>query len=165
MVNLLKVAKFGLDLVEKATDRIFGPPPKGRALSGDDSVPGESAQESETDNAGPIIQWGLKIPNGNVIWDNALYVGNPISTPEQRSVLLEALKKTALELGFPPEQFLAQYGWVRRVGVPALAWSDASFTPLIEVEEEGPGVNGHVHEPSEITDLVSVREGRSDAAE
>ena len=138
-----------LDAVEWGVKALRRPPVIDtiRAIEGFESL--QAPPPEPEPDPGPVTQWGLKVPNGNVVWDNALYCGNPLATPEQRVAVTEALKKTALELGFVPEDFLKGFGWVSRVGVPALAWSDASFVPLVEQEQQQGvnGTNGHVVGP------------------
>lgn len=86
--------------------------------------------------AAPPVQIGLKLPNGNVVWDNAIFCGSALATPEQRTLLVLALRKTAGELGFDEVEFLSRYGWAKRVGVPAMAWSEIEVVPLINEEPE-----------------------------
>lgn len=85
-----------------------------------------------------IVQWGLKLPNQNIVWDNALYCGLPLGTGEERGVLTGGLRKTAQDMGFDVSQFLAGFAWVRRIGVPGVVWSDATLIPLVGEDPETP---------------------------
>lgn len=57
-------------------------------------------------------EYGLVLPNGEVAWGG--YRGHPTETAEQRWVLWQALRKTAVEIGFDEDEFLSCYGWVSR---------------------------------------------------
>ena len=167
MVSIGRVLMWGTELglraLEAAVERV-SPPPGPPAIEHYDPIPPPPQEEimPEQQPPQPVVQWGLKVPNGNIVWDNALYCGNPLATPEHRTSVLEALKKTAGELGFAPEDFLRDFGWVRRVGVPALAWGDAAIVPLIEQEQEPP-VNGHAFGSTEVSGLAAATEGGHNA--
>lgn len=57
---------------------------------------------------------GLVLPNGRVVWPPNEYKGYPLDTPQARYVLLKVLKKSAEDLDFNEDQFLAQYRWATR---------------------------------------------------
>jgi hypothetical protein len=61
------------------------------------------------------VQYGLRQPDGHVVWPPGTYKERPLATGADRAALLEALRVTADDLGFPREVFLAHYGWASRV--------------------------------------------------
>ena len=68
-----------------------------------------------------ITEYGLLLPNGQVLWNN--YNNRSLETPADREMMVAVLCKTAEECGFPEEQFTANYQWVcRRV--------ETTVTPL-----------------------------------
>ena len=68
-----------------------------------------------------ITEYGLLLPNGQVLWNN--YNNRSLETEADRHLMVQVLCKTAEECGFPEEQFTANYQWVcRRV--------ETTVTPL-----------------------------------
>lgn len=57
-------------------------------------------------------EFGLVLPNGQVLW--SAYSDRPLSTPADRDMMVQVLRKTAQECGFTEEQFLSNYNWVSR---------------------------------------------------
>lgn len=78
-------------------------------------VPAPAPPGDNTPPPAGQLQWGLKLPGGFVVWPPAAYKDRPVETPADRAALLEALRATAADLGFPQEAFLAHYGWVSRL--------------------------------------------------
>jgi hypothetical protein len=59
-----------------------------------------------------ITEFGLLLPNGQVLWNN--YNGRSLEAPADRQEMVAVLRKTAEECGFPEEQFTSHYRWVSR---------------------------------------------------
>ena len=59
-----------------------------------------------------ITEYGLLLPNGQVLWNN--YSNHSLETPADRQTMVQVLQKTAEECGFPEEQFTSCYRWVCR---------------------------------------------------
>jgi hypothetical protein len=59
-----------------------------------------------------ITEFGLLLPNGQVLWNN--YNSRSLETLADRQEMVAVLRKTAEECGFPEEQFTANYRWVSR---------------------------------------------------
>lgn len=59
-----------------------------------------------------ITEFGLLLPNEQVLWNT--YSNRSLTTPEDRQMMVQVLRKTAEECGFPEEKFLSNYGWVSR---------------------------------------------------
>lgn len=59
-----------------------------------------------------VTQYGLLLPNGQVLWDN--YSNHPLGTPAEREMMVQVLRKTAEECGFTEDGFLSNYNWVSR---------------------------------------------------
>lgn len=57
-------------------------------------------------------EFGLCLPNGQISWGG--YRGHPTETAQHRWTLLQALRKTAEEVGFDEADFLSRYSWVSR---------------------------------------------------
>lgn len=78
----------------------------------------------------PKEQWGLKLPDGNIVWEGTLYKGMSLASPQDRASVIAVLRKTAEDLNFDTETFLGFYGWAWRVGVPAMQWGETEVLPL-----------------------------------
>lgn len=120
--------------------KIYPPLPAGAA----DEVTSLPDATTAPEPDGPPVailrqQWGLRLPNGSVVWDNSLWLGRSLATPEDRTVLVEVLRKTAVEIGFEEATFLGCYGWATRLGVPSMAWGPIELVPLAGTEEENAG--------------------------
>lgn len=59
-----------------------------------------------------ITEFGLLLPNGQVLWNN--YSNRSLDTMTDREMMVQVLRKTAEECGFTEEQFLGNYSWVSR---------------------------------------------------
>lgn len=59
-----------------------------------------------------ITEYGLLLPNGKVLW--SAYSNQPLTTPEEREMMVQVLRKTAEECGFTEDVFLSNYKWVSR---------------------------------------------------
>lgn len=59
-----------------------------------------------------ITEFGLLLPNGQVLWNN--YSNRSLDTMTDREMMVQVLRKTAEECGFTEEQFLDNYSWVSR---------------------------------------------------
>jgi hypothetical protein len=110
-----------------------------RAVVGGDPEPDpEPSPPPPPEVPQPIVQWGLLLPDGNVVWENSLWNGVPLASPQQRSVLVSILRRTAADLNFDEKAFLGHYSWARRVGVPAVQWGEeVAIFPLVESEVNG----------------------------
>jgi hypothetical protein len=122
-----------------------------QALVGGDPEPNTNGHELPAPPVvpQPIEQWGLRLPNGNIVWENCLYQGLPIREPDQRQVLVNVLRRTAADLDFDEGTFLGHYGWARRFGIPAVQWGDITVHPLT-IENSGsdtPRANGMLEGP------------------
>lgn len=87
---------------------------------------------------GVYTQWGLRSPDGVIHWDK-FNDDVDLKTPESRAVLRLRLRATARDLGFEPEAFVAQYGWVGRVVTQTTerTFADAGSVP-IDTDEVAP---------------------------
>lgn len=59
-----------------------------------------------------ITEFGLLLPNGQVLWNN--YSNHSLNTPADRNMMVQILRKTAEECGFTESEFLSHYSWVSR---------------------------------------------------
>lgn len=112
MLKLLKllVSDAVLELQQESLRRLAGNPfPDWRTeLYYDDQGKNMSKQQHHTD----ITEHGIQLPNGQVLWGS--YHHWPLDTQEQRLAMVQVLKKTAEECGFPQKEFLSHYTWVTR---------------------------------------------------
>lgn len=157
MRRLTGAAHAVLDTVDTVRILVKGPAQRGaeRALVGGDPEPHTNGHELPAAAAPavpmPIEQWGLRLPDGNIVWENSTYQGLPLQSPQQREILVSVLRRTAADLNFEESAFLAHYGWARRHGMPMIQWGDIAVYPLTIQREQGsdtpelqsdPGVSG-----------------------
>lgn len=144
--SLVSFVHAALDVTELLTAVLwknrppFSPPDDARVVIGGDSepVPAPEAPLSPPEIPQPIIQWGLLLPDGNVVWENSLWNGVPLGSPQQRAVLVSSLRRTAADLNFDEKAFLGHYSWARRVGIPAVHWGEEiTIFPLVEEKMNG----------------------------
>ncbi len=71
-------------------------------------------------------QFGLRMPNGIVVWNEWCEGGLqiPFNNPLDRLRMVANLQKTALDLGFDIEQFLEHYEWVTRNQIAIVRYED-----------------------------------------
>lgn len=103
------------------------------------STPPTSGKKAGT--KGGTVQWGLRLPDGTVVWPPGDYKGHPLHTPQDRAVLASVLAATARDLGFHEPTFLAHYGWAQRVvhEVPATEPIDSEAALADEPLQPGDG--------------------------
>lgn len=127
-----------LDVVGLLTTVMWRGPTLSPSLDGTAAVIGGDSDPAPAPVPQVIVQWGLLLPDGNVVWENSLWNGVPLASPQQRSVLVSSLRRTAADLNFDEKAFLGHYSWVRRIGVPAVQWGEeVAIFPLVEPEVNG----------------------------
>lgn len=107
-----------------------------------------------------ITEFGLLLPNGQVLWNN--YNNRSLETPADREMMVAVLSKTAEECGFPEEQFTSNYQWVcRRV--------ETTITPLGVFALRNPEVvgvdNTLAEEDSRLYDTSDFSTSAADTAD
>ena len=103
-----------------------------------------------------ITEYGLLLPNGQVLWNN--YNNRSLETEADRQLMVQVLRKTAEECGFPEEQFTSNYQWVcRRV--------ETTVTPLGVFALRNPEVVGVDNTSAEEDSQVYDTSDFSTAAE
>lgn len=77
-----------------------------------------------------FTEYGLQTPDGAIHWGQ--FRGNDISTPESRFMMRLSIRKTAVEVGYDPEIFVASYRWVGRVVEKKTdrVFTDAGVVPI-----------------------------------
>lgn len=81
-----------------------------------------------------IVEYGLLLPNGQVLWNN--YNGRSLETPADRLEMVQVLRKTAQECGFPEDGFVANYQWIhRKVDITVLGVFPLGDPSVIESED------------------------------
>jgi hypothetical protein len=98
----------------------------------------------------PRVQFGLRLPNGEIVWDTELYQNRGLATTEQRAALLVALRQTAVDLSFPEQDFLGFYGWARRLCWPRTGevGEEVDVVPMFAPDPVSLGsTNGNVESP------------------
>ena len=142
MVKLREWGWFAADIASWAWNILWSPPEIYPPLNGYGALTGDQSDTPTpviSQPVSPAVQWGLRLPNGTIVWDNCLYQGHPLATPEQRAVLLAVLQKTAADLSFDEQEFIGHYGWARRIGVPTVAYGDVTVIPLGVTDSEQGG--------------------------
>lgn len=104
----LLLRDFLVGLQQESTRRLANPFPAWRTELFYDDEDDMSDEVYNTD----IIEYGIVLPNGNVLWSQ--YHNWPLNSPQQRQTMVEVLRKTAGECGFSDEEFLSHYTWVTR---------------------------------------------------
>lgn len=138
--RLTELAHIALDFGEVISTLV--PWPSTRvAINGERAVIGGDAEPKTNGHELPAVepprvveQWGLRLPDGNVVWGN--YKGNALQTLPQREALVDVLRRTAADLNFEENAFLSHYGWGHRLGTPAIRWGDIAVYPLTIQEEQ-----------------------------
>lgn len=137
-LGLVRACHLALDVIEIATAFLRRPPVVSAALDGARAVTGGD-ELPPLPPLSPEVQWGLRLPDGTVVWEDTLYRGHPLCTAEQRATIVEVLRRTAADLNFDEITFLGNYGWARRVGIPAIQWRTIGVYPLMQPEH---AING-----------------------
>lgn len=78
-------------------------------------------------------QWGLILPGGEIMWNS--WQGIDFDHPLGRLRMVATLQKTALEMGFAPEQvseFTASYSWATRMQVAAVIYESTGEHALTD---------------------------------
>lgn len=88
----------------------------------------EHLQDQDLDHT--FTEYGLVTPDGTVHW--GVYSGNPLTTPEERFIMMIRLQRTGEELGFPGDEFVSRYGWLGRSvhQVVHRSFADAGSFPI-----------------------------------
>jgi hypothetical protein len=114
-----------------------------KSASGEPFVPPPGVEWSEPE---PLVlvetEWGLAVPGGDIVW--GAWQGVPFDNPLDRLHMVSRLQKTAQDIGFGQEDFLARYSWVTRTKYSATAY------------EQGPAFAVNAPEVSESTDEEEV---------
>ena len=106
---------------------------------------GESRPD-ETPATRRVQEFGLRLPNGTVVWPPTCYKGHGIDTPDDRAQLLAVLKKTAADLDFVEREFLAHYRWITRDAVLGILPVTSLLAYETEEQEIGRDGNDAKHE-------------------
>lgn len=69
-------------------------------------------------------EYGLKLPDGSIIWPPGQWHGCGFATSEEREKLFRSVKNSAANMGFVPEVLSEQYGWVTRAKITAVVYAD-----------------------------------------
>lgn len=101
------------------------------------------------------INYGLRCPDGSVIWPPDTYKGYPINTEQERNDFANILVGAAQELKINPTVFVSAFAWVPRQSityviskVPDQVIEMGHQWPIEEQEQEEP-VDG---EPPELNE-------------
>ena len=92
----------------------------------------EAALDAEVDEPATktesydVVEYGLVLPDGNVSWSQ--WLGRPFSTVLDRVSIIELLKRTAAQVGFPEDDFLSRYGWTSREVTMTKTYRDEPIT-------------------------------------
>ena len=124
----------------------------------DDLWPAEKPQITETFSQPELVvtpRWGLKFPSGEIIWNTWQQVS--FDDPMGRVLMVAKLQKTALELGFAPEDFVRNYGWVTRNQIDRRVYEDTGAYCLTDPEVSAQvtpdqGLQKHDNESEDGTD-------------
>ena len=111
----------------------------------DDLWPSENAEVRKLRVADPpevapeVItteQYGLQMPNGDIIWNAYSDAGVtiPFDNHLDRLRMIATLKKTAADVGFDVDDFLSHYSWVSRNQIAAVVYEDTGSYSLTDSE-------------------------------
>lgn len=62
----------------------------------------------------PESEWGLRLPNGRVVWPPEQFYGTGYQTEQERGAVANAIAAALDNMSLPRDPNLGQYGWVRR---------------------------------------------------
>lgn len=95
----------------------------------DDAKPQIASTASEPELI-VIRQYGLVLPNGQIAWNQ--WGNMSFADPFDRLRTIAALKKTADQVGFGVEEFLARYSWVSRNQIGTVVYEDTGAYQLTD---------------------------------
>jgi len=98
----------------------------------------DDREVSMTTQKSTITEYGLLLPNGQVLWNN--YSNHSLNSPADRYMMVQVLRKTAEECGFTEDQFMANYSWVSRrvkTEITDLGSFDLTDPQVIGVDGQG----------------------------
>lgn len=84
------------------------------------------------------LQWGLRLPCGQVIWDDQAWNSLTFATVEGRMNLMASLRVTAPSVGWDVDTFVSAYGWVTRTVVTATHYEDIQDVSMSQHERMFP---------------------------
>lgn len=96
------------------------------------------------------VEYGLRTPDGTIIWPPDQFLGHPIDTETDRNALPEALRAHAVELKINHDAFLGSYQWVPRTRTTTVVYKlddDVLFGPQTPAEPQAPTPNDGEPEP------------------
>lgn len=125
---------------------------------------------TETPTGADLIvtqQYGLRMPNGDVIWNTwdepplVILFDNHLD----RLRMVANLQKTAVDLGFDVDEFLSHYGWVTRNQIAAVVYEDTGAYSLTDPDVCGVGtpLAGTDDGSSSSTSPTQSTEGSADS--
>lgn len=79
-------------------------------------------------------QFGLRLPNGSIVWNawNNPPLVIPFDNLLDRLRMVANLQKTAADLGFVVDDFLVNYGWVTRNQIATVVYEDTGAYALTD---------------------------------
>lgn len=65
-------------------------------------------------NLDPEFEWGLRLPDGKVVWPPSRFYGSDFQTEEERAGITKAIVDAIANMSLPLQTTLATYSWLRR---------------------------------------------------
>jgi hypothetical protein len=72
------------------------------------------AVDAHLEDMSEEVEFGLRTPDGTVLWPPDTYRGYPFATPQERNALADILLEAGRELKVDPVSFAASFKWVPR---------------------------------------------------
>ena len=81
-------------------------------------------------------QWGLRLPSGEVVWNE--WQGISFGTPLDRLRMVATLQKTMMDIGFKEgeqvDDIVSRYSWATRDQIAEIVYRDTGIHPLTATE-------------------------------
>ena len=81
-------------------------------------------------------QWGLRLPSGEVVWNE--WQGISFGTPLDRLRMVATLQKTMMDIGFKEgeqvDDIVSRYSWATRDQIAEIVYRDTGTHPLTATE-------------------------------
>lgn len=171
-MGLIHTFKDLVDFLGEVAGKPYKPPPGACFEGPDDLWPPESPdpepekekkeepQIADTASEPELVvtrQWGLRLPDGRIAWNS--WSGITFDDPLDRVRMIANLQKTAEQVAFEQQDFLAHYGWVTRNQIAAVVYEDTGAYSLTDSEVSARSTPTGEQDDGTTNDDSSQRDG------
>ena len=143
MGRLMSAAQIVTSVVSSLTEPRPTPMPDWEDEGPDDLFPADEPLPDDSGELVTTIQYGLKMPNGDVVWGS--WAECNFDQPLDRLRLIAKLQRVAQDCHWQTEEFVSRYAWVTReqraivryenVGTYDIA--DPSIVAVTQADQQG----------------------------